>query len=260
MGDRYVATSATPGTDVDGSSGGGGGGGGGGAALSPDDVAAALGAATPMQRAAILAGLFPTTVFDGSSPAGWTSVPGSGVATIAGTFALSMALLAPGVVDHFVGPGSQHPRHYRDVVALLGTTGDWSVTVRVASLLGGATGDRICLALNDAAETGGVILSVWPDGQVALVTDWSNAPEVVTGVGVCPVDGTGYLGMRSRGGNITAAFGTGTPTELPSAWSTLETGTARVRVPLTRLTLFAASPSGYAVDGAFDDVRVRSGL
>ena len=200
--------------------------------------------------------LYPTTVYDGSDAEGWTSAAGSGVAAIAGTFAVSMAIFAPDVGSLFLGSGGQHPKHYRDVAALLGATGDWSVTARVASL----TGDRICLALNNAGETGGVILYVEANGRVGLVTDWSNSAEVSTGTGACPVAGTGYIGLRSRGGAVCAVFGTGTPTGLPVEWSTLEPGTPRVRVPLARVSLYAAAPSALATSGAFDDVRVRTGL
>lgn len=201
--------------------------------------------------------LFPTTAYTGAST-GWTAVTGVGSAAASGTdYDLSLASGETGASE--VYPTADHPRLHRDVSAQLAGEADWSVTCRVGALSGSA-GARLLLAVGLADDSAGVQLVIAATGLIELGS-WVSTTygSAATAAGAIPVGGTGWARIVSRGGAITAQWGTGTSTDPPTSWTQVGGSVALARLIPARLSLYVAQWSGAGITAAVDDVRVRAG-
>ena len=201
--------------------------------------------------------LFPTTAYTGAST-GWTAVTGVGSAAASGTdYDLSLASGETGASE--VYPTTDHPRLHRDVSAQLAGEADWSVTCRVGTLSGSA-GARLLLAVGLADDSAGVQLVIAATGLIELGS-WVSTTygSAATAAGAIPVGGTGWARIVSRGGVISAQWGTGTSTDPPTSWTQVGGSVARAGMIAARLSLYVAQWSGAGITAAVDDVRVRAG-
>lgn len=228
-----------------------------GGAVTAAAIAAAITDATDAEL--VKDALSPATAYDGSSSTGFTASNGGSnrAASIAtNRFNLSITAGELGAVGG--PPTAAHPRIYRDLSALLtGAREDWSVIARVAIH---SLGGRLVLAVGTAADGAGAFVAVAANGTVTFTGSWGSGADVSTGAAALPVDGTGWLIIFSRGGELGGGFGTGTSTDPPSRWSRLTDGGNRARVgAMARVTMYASDDSGVGVTGALDDLRVTDG-
>lgn len=256
---------------------GSGGGGGGGASVpsgsagdlvtldgagaldkrTPGTTGSSLIAAASAEAARVI--LCPATAYDGSVSTGFTvSNGGTNRAASVATNRFNLSITAGELGAPGGPPTADHPRIYRDLSALLTTTReDWSVIVRVAIH---SLGGRLVLAAGTDADGAGAFVAVAADGTVTFTGSWGSGADVSTGAAALPVDGTGWLILFSRGGELGGGFGTGTSTDPPSRWSRLTDGGNRARVgAMARVTMYASDDSGVGVTGALDDLRVTDG-
>lgn len=214
-----------------------------------------IAAATPEAARVILC---PATAYDGSSSTGWTvSNGGTGRAASIGSNRFNLSITAGELGAPGGPPTSGHPRIYRDLSALLtGAREDWSVIARLA--IHSANG-RAVLCVGDASGASGAFVYVASSGTVSFTGSWGSGADTASGSGALPVDGTGWVILWSRGGELTGGYGTGTSSTPPPRWATLIDGGNRHRNAASRLTLFAADDSGVGATVAWDDVRVSDG-
>ena len=206
----------------------------------------------------VRAALNPLTTYDGSSSTGWTASNGGtgrSAAISSNRFNVSIAA-AQGGAEGWT-PDADHPRIYRDLSALLvSASEDWSVVARLAIH---SAGGRAALAVGDTSDTAGAFVSVANNGTVSYTGSWGNGADVSTGSGALPIDGTGWVILWSRGGELSGGYGTGTSSAPPPRWKAFADGGNRARPVASRLTLYAFDASGVGATVAWDDVRVTDG-
>lgn len=232
------------------------GGGGGGGAITAADIVAALASAADAE--AVRVALNPQTTYDGSSSTGWTaSNGGTGRSASIATNRFNVSIAAAQGGAEGWTPDADHPRIYRDLsAALANASEDWSVVARLAVH---SLGGRAALAVGDTSDAAGAFVSVAADGTVSYTGSWGSGADVSTGAGALPVDGTGWLVLWSRGGELSGGYGTGTSSTPPSRWKTFADGGNRTRPVVSRVTLYAFDASGVGATVAFDDVRIIDG-
>lgn len=203
--------------------------------------------------------LCPAVAYDGGSSTGWTiSNGGTNRAASISSNRFNLSITAGELGAAAWVPSADHPRIYRDLSALLTTTReDWSVIARLAVH---SAGGRAGIAVGDASDASGCFATVAANGLVSLTGSWGNGADASSGSGALPVDGTGWVILWSRGGDLGVGYGTGTSADPPSRWAPLTGGNAaRARGVVSRLTLYAWDATGVGATVAWDDVRVTDG-
>lgn len=196
-----------------------------------------------------------TTTYLSSSLTGWTAVNGSGAASITGGFKVALATAETAAAAY---PDASSPRYYRDISTDIAGFEDFTIWVRIVSVVMGAD-QNIGIALADTAETvnAGICASTGTAGQLTC-TPYASAAYIGAPAGTIPLAGTGWLGISRRGGSYAALGGTGTTTAPPTSFASCivqANGSSGQALP-ARFSIWAQKFGGTDMEGVFENVRI----
>lgn len=131
------------------------------------------------------------------------------------------------------------------------------ITARVASAVMHADA-RLCFAITDGEVSSGSIAFLDNTGAFGL-GGWNDSGDAGTEAGACPLNGLGWIRLVCRGGVVSAGCGTGTTSQPPTNWYTIQTGSPRGSRPFE---FFAVHLTKWSTGGpavcSVDNVKIES--
>lgn len=190
--------------------------------------------------------------YTSSSLTGWTAYNGNGSASISGGFkvALSAAQSASNLY-----PDTSHPRYYRNISSDISGYSNWDIWVRIvsASLHSDSRGG---ISLNNSSDDVNYGINVGFGSAGEMFSGPFSNTVIGTPTSDLSLNGTGWIGILNRGGSLSAVSGTGTASDIPTSYSSVNRTDSFGSTILTRLSLYCIKWAGADSECIFDNIII----